>query len=199
MGLKITRSARAGLGGLAFAGAVVGHLLAYILVEPGRHERVELLRATGHGLWPVVVALALAGLVGGLAGCLRDGAAGMRSGASNNILYASTAGRLAVLQVCSFVLLETAERTLAHGHLHLVMGEPAVVVGVVVQVVAALIGAALLVLCARVVERLRRSGGRAATRSASVPPILCLHPRRRRLLVGCVDPRGPPTSLRLPA
>jgi hypothetical protein len=29
-------------------------MLAYALVEPGEHERTELLLSTGHGLWPAV-------------------------------------------------------------------------------------------------------------------------------------------------
>lgn len=74
MTATITGKMRAWLGALAFAGAVGGHMLAYALVEPGEHERTELLLSTGHGLWPVVAALALAALVAGLAGCLRDGA-----------------------------------------------------------------------------------------------------------------------------
>jgi hypothetical protein len=193
----ITGKVRAWLGALAFAGAVGGHILAYALVEASEHGRAELLLRTGHRLWPVVAALALAALVAGLAGCLRDGAGRLLDPPSNPALYASTACRLADLQVCSFVLLETAERTLVHGHLHLVMGEPAVVVGMVVQVVAALIGAALLVLFERVVEHLRDREPRAAVRSAPLPPILCLGSGRRRLLIGCPKPRGPPFSLRL--
>ncbi|MDQ3767282.1 MAG: hypothetical protein M3346_08060 [Actinomycetota bacterium] len=199
MTLKITGRARTWLGALAFSGAVGGHILAYALVEPGEQERAELLQGTGHRLWSVVVALALAALVGGLAGCLRDGAERLRGATSNRSLYASTTGRLAGLQVCSFVLLETAERTLAHGHLHLVMGEPAVALGIVVQVITALIGAALLVLFERVVEHLRDRGARAAARRAPLAPILCLRPGLRRLLIGCSHPRGPPLSLRLSA
>jgi len=197
MTATITGKMRAWLGALAFAGAVGGHMLAYALVEPGEHERTELLLSTGHGLWPVVAALALAALVAGLAGCLRDGARCLLGPPYHRALYASTAGTLAAVQVCSFVLLETAERTLAHGHLHHVMGEPAVVVGMVVQVVSALIGAALLVLFERVVEHLRDREPRSAVRSAPSVPIPCLGTGSRRLPVGCCKPRGPPSSLRL--
>ncbi|MDQ3785445.1 MAG: hypothetical protein M3360_11345 [Actinomycetota bacterium] len=199
MTLMITGRARAWLGALAFSGAVGGHILAYALIAPGEQERAELLQGTGHRLWSVIVALALAALVGGLAGCLTDGASRLRRTASDRALYASTAGRLAGLQVCSFVLLETAERTLAHGHLHLVTGEPAVTLGIVVQVVTALIGAALLVLFQRVVEHLRDRGSHVAARPASLVPISSLHPGRRRLLIGCSNPRGPPLSPRLSA
>ncbi|MDQ3751941.1 MAG: hypothetical protein M3333_03495 [Actinomycetota bacterium] len=199
MRLRINGWARAWLGALAFSGAVGGHMLAYALVEPDEHQRAELLGGTGHKLWSVVVALALAALVGGLAGCLRDGAERLRRTVSDGGLYTTTATRLAVVQVSSFLLLETAERTLAHGHFHLVTGEPAVAAGVVVQVVTALIGAALLVLFERVVVHLRDRGSRAVSRSRPVPPVLCLLPNPRRLLIGCSNPRGPPLSLRLSA
>ena len=199
MNLRINGWARAWLGALAFSGAVGGHILAYALVEPGEHERAELLGATGHRLWSMVVALALAALVGGLAGCLRDGAERLRGTDSDRDLYTSTATRLVVLQVFSFLLLETAERTLAHGHFHLVTGEPAVAAGVVIQVVTALIGAALLVLFERVVVHLRDRGSRAASRSGPLPSVLCLRPNPRGLLIGCSKPRGPPLPLRLSA
>jgi len=54
MTATITGKMRAWLGALVFAGAVGGHMLAYALVEPGEHERTELLLSTGHGLWPAV-------------------------------------------------------------------------------------------------------------------------------------------------
>lgn len=193
MNLHITGGARAWLGALAFSGAVGGHTLAYLLVEPGAHERAELLRVTGHHMWSVVVGLALAGLVGGLAGCLQEGAARLRGAASHgSSLYASTAVRLVGLQVSCFLLLETAERTMMQGHLHLLTGEPAVLVGIVVQAVTALLGAALLVLFARVVERLRLPDIIAADRSRPLLPIVALRPFRHRLGAGEARPRGPP-------
>lgn len=197
MSLPITRTTRAWLGALAFAGAVGGHTLAYALVEPGAHQRAELLRATGHRLWPVVVALALAGLVAGLAGCLRDGAARLRSAGSQASLYPATAGRLVGLQLSCFLLLETAERAITHGHLHSLIGEPAVLVGMVVQVITALLGAALLLLFARVTERRRARTEPAVNRSGMLAPVLRLSPCRHRLLTGGTSPRGPPLSARL--
>ena len=196
--LPITCRARAWLGALAFSGAVGGHILAYAFIAPDPHARAELLQGTGHGPWPVVVAIALAALVAGCAGCLRDGAARLRGSPTGQSLYASTALRLGALQMASFLILETAERTLVHGHIHAVLGEPAVAVGMVVQVATALIGAALLVLFARVVDHFRARRPSIASRTESWLPLR--HPRAngRRLVFGCAEPRGPPSPPHLP-
>ena len=47
------------LTGVAVAGAVVGHMVAYVLAVPAPTERVALLGATGHAYWTAAIAAAL--------------------------------------------------------------------------------------------------------------------------------------------
>jgi hypothetical protein len=181
------------LGGMAATGVVASHSLAYLLASPDPHSRAELLEATGHDDFGVVVALALGALVAGL---LRFaiGRAWAPTDTSASKLYALTAPRLLTLQLGGFVALEMVERVLMGlPPLHIV-AEPAVLIGLMLQVGAALIGAGLLILFAKTLERiLSRQGftGSAGERAALVPAGRLL-PARVEVAVGSGTLRGPP-------
>jgi hypothetical protein len=52
-------ASRLPLTGVAVAGAVVGHMLAYLLAVPEPSARVALLGATGHAYWTAAIAAAV--------------------------------------------------------------------------------------------------------------------------------------------
>jgi hypothetical protein len=184
------------LGGLAAGGVVAAHLVAFFLVAPDPSQRAELLEATGHGAWPVLVSLALGAMVAGLAGFavgrIREGDAPPRN------LYRGTFGRLLALQVLGFVLLEALERLAHRGEVLGLLGEPVVLIGLVLAAATAAVGAALIVLFAGLIDRLvvlLRVLPRAPR--ALVPAGLAISfPPRLRIVLGSVSPRGPPQPAR---
>jgi hypothetical protein len=119
--------------GLAAAGGLAAHGVAYRLAEPEHHEREELLEATGHGyLDPVLaISLCLALVVVGFAGRLLAGA---RRGATPSLWLFALAPPL------GFALQEHAERMLHHDEvvLHALL-EPTVLVGLALQLPFALV------------------------------------------------------------
>ncbi len=186
------------LGGLASAGVLAAHVLAYVLTEPDAHARSHLLESTGHRYWSVFVAAGLAVLVAGLArfvlGALTDP---RRDPGSRVLTFTFVAIRLAVLQVAGFLLLEALERTWGPQGIEQLIEEQAVAIGLLLQVVAALIGALVVVALTRTVELLLRSRSFLPEPSAprsSRPPVLLL-PRRFEPASGSGTLRGPPQAL----
>jgi hypothetical protein len=152
MGRRLPPGTRFWLGGLAAGGVAAAHLLAFLAVAPHPLRREQLLEATGHGAWPLVVSLAMGALVLGLAGFF----AGRRSGRGRSFPI-RTAGRLILLQSIGFLMLESIER-LAVGKgpeaLTELPFEPVIAIGLVAQVVVALAGAMLLALLDRLIVKL---------------------------------------------
>jgi hypothetical protein len=146
---------------LAFAGAVAGHMLGYALYHPAADERAVALLATGHGSFDGLVTGAAA------AGAATLVALALRAGRHHPIAFPWLAGRLVPLQLAIFVFLELTERGLDPAR---TAGDPAVLLGLVVQVVVGL-GAALL---ARGVESVARS---IQSRSLSTPRAPARFPR----------------------
>lgn len=181
---------RSWLGGLAFSGVVLAHLLAYFVVAPDSHHRAELLAATGHGSWNLAVAVALGALVaafGGLA--LRV----MRRPDSSRPSWVGCFVRLGVLQMAGFASLELAERALIHGAPAEVLSEPVFGIGLVLQIVGSLIAATLLVVFARVIERLVTSTSIETGHSAAIEfPVLRTVAARWLVATGSGTLRGPP-------
>jgi uncharacterized membrane protein len=181
------------LGGLAAGGVVVAHVLAFLLVAPNPLQRGELLEATGHGAWRFLLPIAMGAVVVALAG-FASGRSREDRPTPPAALFRGTAGRLVTLQLAAFLLLEALER-LAAGHgLTDLLREPVIAIGLVAQVLVALVGAALLVMFARLLDRLVQFL-RIIPRAPRV-----LTPRgvldgtfpRIRIATGPVNPRGPP-------
>lgn len=117
---------------LALGGIVAGHALAYALAYPIRPIRDAHLEQTGHGGFPLLL---LAGLLGSGAAILWLGIRSIRRATG-----APSATMLLSLQVPAFALLELAERgfdVAAFGR------DPAVALGVLLQVVLAFVIAAI--------------------------------------------------------
>jgi hypothetical protein len=183
------------LGGIAAAGVVASHSLAYLLASPDPHVRAELLEATGHDNFGVVIALALGVLVAGL---LRfaSGRAWTLTDRRVSELYAATVPRLLALQLGGFVTLEMIERVLMGlTPLHIV-SEPAVLIGLLLQAGAALIGAGLLILFAKTLESVFSRQERTASAGDRVPliPARRVLAARIEVAVGSGTLRGPPVG-----
>jgi hypothetical protein len=198
MGPRVPAGTRLWLGGLAAGGVAAAHVLAFLLVAPDPAQRAAMLEATGHGAWPLAVTLCMGALVAGLAGFavgrLREDETRPRD------LYRGTLGRLLGLQILGFVLLEALERVARH-ELSAVLGllgEPVVLIGLVLAAVTAAVGAALIVLFAGLIDRLvvRVRALPRAPRALVPTGLAILCPPRLRIVLGSVSPRGPPQPAR---
>ncbi len=191
--MPIRLRTRLWLGGLAAAGVVVAHVIAFWLAAPNPALREHMLEETGHGAWPMLVALTLGALVASLAGFAAGRVREERS-APPAVLIRGTLVRLVALQVVGFIVLEALER-LAIGHdLTSLLSEPVMAIGLVAQVVVALGGAILLALLAHLVDRLvhlLRSMPRAP-RVVLPGDALDFSVPRSRFVTGAAIPRGPP-------
>jgi hypothetical protein len=181
------------LGGLAAGGVVVAHVLAFLLVAPNPLQRGELLEATGHGAWPFLAPIAMGAVVVALAG-FASGRSREDDPMPPAALFRGTAGRLVTLQFAAFLLLEALER-LAIGHgLTELLREPVIAIGLVAQVLVALVGAALLVMFARLLDRLVQFLRMIPRAPRVLTPrgALEVPSPRIRTATGPVTPRGPP-------
>jgi len=187
-----TRS-RLWLGGVAMAGVVLAHVLAYFMAAPHRNGRDMLLRASGHRHWAVVASLALGALVAGLIWFTTQATRPDRVWSLGaRAFFVSTARRLVLLQVGGFVLLEASERLLFGAGFGL-LAEPVVLIGILLQVVSALGAAGLLVVFARTLDRLcGRSSAARIVASPGPRPRVWILPPRFLLAAGGATLRGPP-------
>jgi hypothetical protein len=190
------------LGTLAAAGVVVSHGIAYVIHAPGPQSRAELLAATGHRYWTLVVAAALATVVFGLSAFVGRLLSGGGELPRQGPMLAALVPRLAAIQCLGFVALELGERLLAFGpgarSILSLADSPVVAVGLAVQCLVALAGAVLLHWLGRGVVRLARLLRR---RSRWDRPLSSIRPElgpapRTRAAMSVAGPRGPPAALR---
>jgi hypothetical protein len=192
---------RAWLGGLACAGVVAAHWIAYLIAPPDGHSHAEGMAATGHRMWPYVMALAAGSLVAALSGFVSN-RIGAAPSASGRTLWRYAALRLAPVQVVAFVALELLERMLFADPAHStgLFSEPVLWVGLGVQVLCALAGAAFLVLFARTIDLIQELLGRRSAPAGDAParpkPLFTqLHVRPLVMAAGGPTFRGPPALL----
>lgn len=208
-GMRGTRPAvkRAWLGGLACAGVAAAHWIAYLLAPPRAdahahgHTHGEALAATGHDLWPYLVAVAAGAFVAALSGFVSD-RVGESRGASGASLWRHAAARLVPVQVLAFAGLELLERVLFadSGHAGSLLGQPVLWVGIALQVLCALGGAGLLVVFARTIEIIqklvaRRLGAGTSGTAVAGPRRISLPVRAVEMATGGPTFRGPPALL----
>src|SRR5262249_53568718 len=98
--------------GTAWAGAVAGHTLTYLLTVPQPAARAALRASTGHNYWAAAVAVALVlGLVSAFTVVVRQfrgGLLGERTMGADGV--PRLARRLAALQISIFLIQEVLER-----------------------------------------------------------------------------------------
>lgn len=176
--------------GPAVAGIVAAHWVAYAVSASDAHEHSHLLDGA-HRYFPYLAAIALGVLAFALSNIVSTR---FRQGQLERLSFAGTASRFALLQVSGFVMLEAAERLLfMNGTSPSTLLEKPVALGVLLQFVFAAIGAALLLVVAKVADVLA---------SRSTPPDDYPETRewlqsqiaRPRLLIGlgAFTVRGPP-------
>jgi hypothetical protein len=178
--------------GVAGAGLMLGHRLAYLLDAPQALARDEILRATGHAYLPYVTQVALLAGVIGLA-ALFLARLSRRERAEP---FGREWARLAVVQSTAFVVMEVGERLasgatladLAHGRL--------LPIGLGAQIALALIGAVVLRSTQRAadaVAQVVRASAPAASALTRAPALAAVAtpPRSAMLPAGS---RAPPPS-----
>ena len=181
---------------LAIAGVVMAHTAGFALVHPDPAARARHLLASGHGYWPVALATAaaiglLAAAVAVVVGAARGASAAPSSpggGSVGRLLL-----RLVGLQLALFTAVETLEH-LARGAAPAdLVGAPEFLLGLPLQVLAAVAVVAVLgvleLVAERVTSRMRavrprfpREGNRARSDRGTPGPAP----------VWVVRPRGPP-------
>jgi hypothetical protein len=187
------------LTGVAVAGAVVGHMVAYLLAVPSPTVRVALLGATGHAYWTAAIAaatvLGLASLAATLRRRFRSGLLASRPPPAERL--GRVAAQLAGFQVAIYLVQETLERLEAGIPAHALLDGRLLVTGVVVQTAIALVLAVLLTVVGRVAEAvgraLRPRPRRAEPTGLPVVDLVVAWPSR--LLAAGLGSRAPPRSL----
>jgi hypothetical protein len=203
LGMRWPRFAhRLPLTGVAVAGAVVGHMVAYVLAVPSPTVRVALLGATGHAYWTQTIAAAsVLGLASLAATLRRRFRAGLLSGPPQpGERLGRLAAQLAGFQVAIYLVQEALERLEAGIPAQTLLDGRLVVIGVAVQSAIALALAVLLAAAGRVAEAvgraLRPRPRRAEPAGRPVAGAAVAWPSR--LLAAGRGSRAPPRSLVTP-
>jgi hypothetical protein len=189
------RRARLWVAAVAGGGIVASHGIAYHIIAPGALQRTELMESTGHRYFSLLVAAVLVALVIGLGVFVAEALATRRENLASRRLFSFALARLTCLQAAGFVVLEALERLLGgeHHFASTLLGEPATLLGVALQLLSALIAAAMLVLLRRVIVAI--SGARRSKSGA----VVVLNDFRKTLshhlsAVSDASPRAPPVE-----
>ena len=155
--------------GTALAGLIGSHVLDYTLLIPNHATRQTFLHQTGHGSFRALMVLAVAAGVIALITSVLTGYRRERSNpAASPAGFGDWAWSLGPIQALGFVALEFAERFLAHSAPHH-YADLTISIGVVIQILVACVGAALLVLLNRAGEGIARARSRSAFGSPARP------------------------------
>jgi hypothetical protein len=185
------------LAGAGVVGAAVGHSIAYLMVAPQGRTRAALLAGTGHGYWSTVVAAEIVlGLLVVVSTIVRRFGDGLRRAprAPGEEPWAWLVARLGLLQTTIFIVQEVLERTVSGNPVSLVVSDRLLVVGVLVQLLVAVVVATVLVWLGRAAEAV----GRAFARGPLPRPVQLrlLRPRSvartRSRPNGALGSRAPP-------
>lgn len=171
------------VGGIAGLGVVASHWLTYRLLHLEGH-----LHETGHGHLGTTSALAVALFVAGTA---RFCVTGLRG--RSPLGFGAVALRLTLVQAVVWLGMETTERAAA-GALATLDDNAVVLVGLLVQVAVALVGAALVRLGARVLEAVVARRRSAVHRRRLPQPVLRDRVPHAVHAWGGQGVRGPPTA-----
>ena len=144
-------------------GELVGHSLAYRIVAPDAPRRAVFLEQTGHAYLAYLHPVFVGCLVLIVAALAQRSVAGFRGSDARSI----PSLRFALLPSAAFLLQEYAERFVYHGHIvWSTIAEPAVAVGVVLQVPC---GVAILLVLRLLLRVVHRAGRLLAVRLCGKP------------------------------
>ena len=180
---------RAGLGGLAVAGLVAGHCFAYrVFTEAGPHAQHDMARMT-HSYVPYIVAV-FAGLLIAMIGSLVDHRVGARKRRAT-----TTASFLLAAQLSGFMALSSLDGVIGMSGTEI--GSRAFWAGLVIQVIAAGLGALVLSAFRKTIEvidriiRAERPAGAVSDRHLTHPTLTEAIPSLA-MAAGGPTFRGPP-------
>lgn len=128
---------------LALGGLVAGHLVSYFVVAPDAHERARLLASTGHSDHGFFGTFAMAATFAAVIGLFMER---IRTRCGPGSSRPRVAGVLWAVQTFGFVLLETWERGHGLAGVAELAHEPAFLIGLVAQLLVALVATAIVVL-----------------------------------------------------
>jgi hypothetical protein len=179
--------------GVALGGLLAGHAMAYAELAPDPTARAGMLAATGHGYLHGADAVAIVGVVAGLAVMFLGR---LTAASDRGATVRSFAPRIAAFQVIGFVVMEVAER--------LSVGAPfgglahTLPVGIAFQIALALVSAWFLRWLLRVADRVadRLEGATVERRSGSTPIRLSLAVAHAGPAIAGFGNRGPPPLAR---
>lgn len=187
------------LPGVAAAGAVVGHMLAYALAVPEGAARLALLLTTGHAYWSAAIAAGLVlGLVSLASTLLRHFRAGLLPDQPRpQVPLGRLAAQLAGFQLAIYLVQEVLERVAVGAPVASLLDGRLLGVGVVVQVAIAICLAILLRTAGAAAEAagraLRQPLRRSAATGRPVADLVVAWPSG--LLAAGHGSRAPPCSL----
>jgi hypothetical protein len=186
------------LTGVAVAGAVVGHMVAYVLAVPSPTVRVALLGATGHAYWTAAIAAAVVLGLASLAATLgRRVRAGLLASPQQGERLGRVAAQLAGFQVAIYLVQETLERLEVGIPAHALLDGRLLVTGVIVQMAIAVVLAVLLTVVGRVAEAVGRALRPRPRRvePTDLPVVDLVMGWPSRLLAAGLGSRAPPRCL----
>jgi hypothetical protein len=177
------------------AAELLGHALAYRIAQPDAAERALLLQRAGHGYVAYLDAAAAACLAVAAWALCRRALASYRGSAAS----LQPGWRLALLAPAAFILQEHTERLVHSGTIEwATAAEPAVAIGVGVQVLLGVLAIYLV----RGLLRLAHRAGRVFAAAAATRPrrralpvrisVRAADPFRPVALAGCAAGRAPP-------
>jgi hypothetical protein len=185
---------RAPLGLIAAVAMLGSHWVAYLLAAPDPHARAHLLQITGHGYWPLAISLAIVGGVVGL-GSFVSSRLGPEHRTNRHRIFARALPRFLALQVGGFIVLEVVERAISGHSVGLAtLATSPIVIGLVIQGLAAFLSALLLVVVAFVVERFSTAQLPIQSSAAPTQLVSLVHAPRLVPATGAHTLRGPPLS-----
>jgi hypothetical protein len=138
--------------GAAAAGLVLGHALAYLIAIPDPHERAFALQQAGHAYLPALDQAALMLAIAGVVAVVVRAFARRRDRATER--FGRLATLLVVVQTSAFAGQEVLERLVSNAPLGDLLHDRILVTGMIVQVLVAIVAAAVLWLLARTSSRL---------------------------------------------
>jgi hypothetical protein len=128
--------------GFAVAGVLLGHALSYAIALPDPHHRDLVLRQTGHAYLQPLGQAALIAFLAGVATVLVRACSRRRGDTPER--FGVLAGTLAAIQLVAFLGQEVAERVVSGSPLEGLAHDHVLAIGLAMQLLLALVGAALL-------------------------------------------------------
>lgn len=179
---------------LALGGLLAGHLASYFVVAPDAHDRARLLAVTGHGEHGFFGTLALAATFAALIGIFTQRLRARRDRGALELSRARLAALLWGVQTAGFVALETWERGHGPTGVFELLHEPAFLIGLVAQVLAALAAVAVVLLVRATADALLRLLCGPLEAAVSRVYVVCTEPLPRASVARAAwNLRGPPS------